>query len=152
MQKSDHVEYEKRIRIVQEWILEDWPSCDIVQQVNSKWGVEERQAKRYLAEARKRWVALEDHVLASKRKLKIESLKKLKRSLQAKFVGTPNGIQAILNVEKEIIKLEALAPPKKLEIYGKDGQPIQTESKNDIDYSKLSDEVLLAIMNAKKDA
>lgn len=134
MQKCDQVEYEKRIRVVQEWILEDWPSCDIVRQINSKWGIEDRQAKRYLAEARKRWVSTEQQVINSRRKLKLESLRKLKRSLQSRYVGTPIGIQAILNVEKEIIKLDGLAPAKKIEHTGKDGQPIQTENTSVILY------------------
>jgi hypothetical protein len=151
-EKADTIEYERRIRIVQEWILEDWSSSDIQAQITHKWGIEERQAKRYISEARKRWIAEEDLVTAHKKKLKIESLKKLKRSLQDRYKGTPIGIDAILKVEKEIIALEGLKPARRLEVMGKGGQPIKTESTHtsNVDYAMLPDEVLLAIVGARK--
>lgn len=151
MPKIDKIEYEKRIRIVQEWILEDWPSVDIISQIGGKWGLEERQAKRYISEGRRRWVNEVQILIEHKRKLKVQSLNKLKRSLKEPYKGTPAGINAITRVEDRIIKLEALDHAKKFEITGKDGKPIQTEILSEIDYAKLSDEVLLAIMNAKKD-
>jgi hypothetical protein len=124
----ESIEKEKRIRIVMEWILEDWASPDIVSQIETKWGLSERQAWRYLAEGRKRWVKGEDVVIEHKRKMKIETLKKLKRSLLPQYKGTPAGIRAQMKVEDKIILLEQLEPAKKLEISGKDGQPIQTEN------------------------
>jgi hypothetical protein len=114
--KTDNIEYEKRIRIVQEWIIEDWPYSDIITQVKQKWQIAERQAKRYIAEARERWVKDQQDVVDSKRTLKVEGLKKLKRSLQEKYEGTPQGIFAVLSVEKELIKLEGLERPKKIEV------------------------------------
>ncbi len=119
--RADSVEYEKRIRTVQEWIIDDWPSVDIIAQIFLKWQIEERQAKRYISEARSRWVAEESLVVDHKRRLKIQTLKKLKRSLKDSFKGTPAGIRAIMFVEKEIIKLEGTQPAKKLELTGKDG-------------------------------
>lgn len=127
MPKIDKIEFEKRLRVVQEWIIEDWPSVDIISQINLKWGIEERQAKRYIAEARRRWVETEDAVVEQKRKLKIQSLKKLKRSLKETFKGTPGGIRAIISVERELIKLEGLAPATKVEVTGKEGGPIVTK-------------------------
>jgi hypothetical protein len=121
---ADKLEYEKRIRIVQEWLIEDWPYTDIVQQIMLKWGIEDRQAKRYVAEARTRWVADEQEALDHKRRLKIHSLKKLKRSLRDSFKGTPAGIRAIMHVEKEIINLEGFRPAKKFELTGKDGKDL----------------------------
>lgn len=114
MPKVDNIEYEKRIRIVMEWILDDWRSVDIIAQIVIKWGVVERHAKRYVAEARKRWLKDETIIIEQKRKYKAESLKKLKRSLNERFKGTPEGIRAILMVEKEIIALEGLAMPTKV--------------------------------------
>lgn len=112
----DSVEREKRIRIVQEWIIDDWPYTDIVTQIIQKFGIQERQAKRYIAEARERWAEEEKEHVDRLRSMKVVSLKKLKRSLQDRFKGTPNGINAILNVEKEIIKLQGLEPPKKIDL------------------------------------
>lgn len=130
--KSDNIEYEKRIRVVQEWILEDWPTSDIVANIAAKWGIEDRQAKRYVAEARKRWVKEEDQIISHKRKLKVESLKKLKRSLLEKYKGTPEGIKAIIVVEKELIQLEGLAMPLKVQnqMLGADGKPIDPVKMN----------------------
>lgn len=114
MPKVDNIEYEKRIRIVMEWILDDWRSTDIIAQIVIKWGVVERQAKRYVSEARKRWMKDESIVLEQKRKLKSESLKKLKRSLHDRYKGTPEGIRAVLMVERELIALEGLSMPTKI--------------------------------------
>jgi hypothetical protein len=124
MPKTDKIESEKRIRIVQEWILEDWPYSDIVDQIISKWGIEDRQAKRYVAEARARWVNEEKQLVDHKRKLKVHTLKKLKRSLRDNHKGTPAGIRAILSVEKEIITLEGIRPALKVELSGKDGDDL----------------------------
>lgn len=114
--KIDSVEKEKRIRAVQEWIIDEWPSVDIIKQINQMWGVEERQAKRYISEAKERWMQDADKIMERKRVLKVEGLKKLKRSLTEKWKGTPAGINAIVRVEKEIIKLEGLRAPEKIEI------------------------------------
>lgn len=114
--KTDSIEYEKRIRVVQEWIIDDWPYSDIVTQIVAKWDIQERQAKRYIKDAKERWVEDEQEVLDKKRAMKIMSLKKLKRSLQERFKGTPQGISAVLGVEKELIKLEGLETPQKIEV------------------------------------
>ncbi|MGN6438183.1 MAG: hypothetical protein ACTHMM_16705 [Agriterribacter sp.] len=134
MPKDDKFQTELRIRMVQEWLIEDWPSQDIVTNVIQKWGVCERQARRYISKARARWVEQEDIKVQNKRKLKIESLKKLKRSLHDRFKGTPAGIRAVLQVEKEIIALDGLRAPIKLEHSGPNGQPIQTENSSVVLY------------------
>ncbi|MEJ7610658.1 MAG: hypothetical protein WKF88_05700 [Ferruginibacter sp.] len=112
MPKTDQIEYEKRIRMVQEWIIEDWPTTDILTQIIVKWGIEERQGKRYISEARKRWTSEPDEILEHKRRLRIAGLKKLKRSLKSQFTGTPEGIRAILAVDREINALEGLQQKK----------------------------------------
>lgn len=127
MQRVDKTEYEKRVRLVMEWILDDFTSTDIVKQICLRWApICERQAKRYIAEARKRWFAEQDLMIEQKRRLKVESLKKLKRSLKDSFKGTPEGIRAILSIENSIIDLEGLAVPKltKTATVGEDGKII----------------------------
>lgn len=130
MPKTDPIEIDKRVRQVMEWLIEDFPYDDIVTQIVVKWGVCDRQAKRYIATARDRWGKAEQGLIDQKRRLKIASLKKLKRSLKDSHKGTPGGIRAILQVEREIIKLEGLNPALKLELTGKDGEPIQTRNVN----------------------
>jgi len=124
----DKTEMEKRVRLVQEWIIDDWPEADIRANIVKTWKVSERQARRYIQQARQRWMQKSDQALEEKRVLRIEALKKLKRSLKEQFKGTPEGIKAILAVEDRIIKLESLDPAIKLEHTGKGGGPIQQET------------------------
>lgn len=150
--KISQVEKDKRIRIVMEWILEDWPSDDIITNIVSKWGVTRRHAFRYLSEARKAWLKEEDALIEQKKRLKIESLKKLKRSLKEQYRGTPHGIQTILAVEKEIIKLEGIAQPLKVQLGGdpENPAPVPVEVKHDM--SKLTDEELKQLIDISKKA
>ena len=148
MPKIDKVETEKRIRIVQEWILEDQAYTDIVSAIMQKWGLEERQAKKYIAQARARWVNQEEIVVDQKRRLRIEGLKKLKRSIKEQFKGTPRGVEAMLKIDKEISKLEGIYPATKVEVSGKDGQPLIPPPVYDL--SKLSKDELKAIVEASK--
>lgn len=114
MPKITRIEHEKRLRMVQEWIIDDWPSCDIVIQSVAKWGVSDRQAKRYIADAIETWKAGNQEKLDSKRSNRIESLKKLKRSLKPEFKGTPAGIRTVLMIERELIKLQGVTPTEQM--------------------------------------
>ena len=100
--KSSHIETDKRIRSVVEWILDDWSSTDIINNIILKWQVSDRQAKRYISDARKRYILNDAETIDVKRRQKIATLKNLKRSLKTEFKGTPGGIRSILVVEKEI--------------------------------------------------
>jgi hypothetical protein len=124
MHKIDQVEKDKRVRIVQEWLIDDWPVQDIITQIKTKWGLEERQAKRYIADARDGWNEAEQEKVDHKRRRKIAKLNKLIRSLRKEWEGTPQGIRATLDVEKVIIELEGIQPAQKVEITGKDGGPV----------------------------
>lgn len=130
------VEHEKRLRQVQEWLIDDWPSCDIIAQCVQKWALSERQAKRYIKSANETWVEVESEKLNAKRSRRINSLKKIKRSLKGDYIGTPAGMRALLQIEKELIRLEGVAPTKQMiesEIAkdaGKQADPLDpTESK-----------------------
>jgi hypothetical protein len=149
--KIDKVEKSKRIRAVMEWILEGWPSRDIINQVMAKWEIEERQAKRYLADAREEWNVDDKQVLDHKRRQKIASLQRLKRTLKEEYKGTPRGIEAQLKVEREIIGLEGIRPAEKLKLLNEeDDKPFKIENTSNVDYTKLPTEVLEAIVKARK--
>lgn len=135
-----------------EWILEDWPTADLILKALKKWKVSERQAMRYIAQARKNWSKDEDTLLEQKRRLKIESLKQLKRSLKKKYQGTPFGIRSVIAVEREIISLEGLRPPTKLQIAGDPDNPTPVPLEVKHDLSKLSTEELETIINLSKKA
>jgi hypothetical protein len=132
-QKIDKVEKAKRIRQVMEWIIDDYATKDIITQIMNKWPVEQRQAERYIRDAREEWTKHEDENLERKRRTKIETLKKLKRSLKETHKGTPAGIRAMVEVEKQLIALEGLEQPKKFEHAGPNGQPLNLKSDFDIE-------------------
>lgn len=102
----DKAKLDIKIRAIQEWILEDWPDCDIILQIQNKWDVNESLALEYLTNAKDRWINQPSVLLEDKRKIRIESLKRLKRSLKIEYKGTPEGIKTILQIEREIIQLE----------------------------------------------
>jgi hypothetical protein len=135
-----------------EWILQEWPAGDIVQLAVNQWGVSDRQAQRYLKDARNQWVQEEDLALQEKRRLKIESLRKLKRDMKPVYKDTPYGIRTMLAIDKEITKLEGLYPAHKVELTGAEGGPIKTQEVSEIDYTKLPTEVLDIILGARKPA
>jgi hypothetical protein len=149
----DPIEKDKRIRTIMEWIIDDFPYSDMVSNIVTKWNLSVRHAKRYIADARKKWNKEDDVMIEHKRRLKIESLKKLKRSLLESYKGTPHGIRSILAVEKQIILLENLDHPKKRELTGRNGAPLNPEPKpieSNVDYSLLPDDVLQQIVKARK--
>ena len=152
MGRCTKVETEQRLLMIQAWIVEGVHPSEIVRQITKREWCGRRQAERMLSEARERWVRHEEQDITRKRLLKIQELRQQIRNMKDVHKGTPAGIRAIVAVQKEIIKLEGIAMPIKIETTGKDGGPIQHEHKDEIDYTLLSDEVLLALYNAKKKA
>jgi hypothetical protein len=135
MPKISSIEYEKRIFAIQGWIIEGVQSALIVRQIiSSGWTNAEkecdkvRSAERMLKAARDKWISIEEANIEQKRKLRVDEMKQYKRKLQAKYQGTPAGIFACVAVDKEINKLENLYPSTKIEVTGKDGEPIKTQT------------------------
>jgi len=64
--------------------------------------------------------------LEQQRALKVAELQQIKRNMADEYKKTPNGVRALVAVEKEIILLEGLRKPTKVELTGKDGNPIET--------------------------
>lgn len=114
--RATAIEKSNRLFTIQGWILEGVPDRLIVKQVIQMWPINLRQAERYVKEAYSNWSQIQGVSIEMKRELKIAELKQLKRSLSHEFKGSPTGIRAIMMVEKEIIKLEGLQLPKKIDI------------------------------------
>ena len=128
-QRAKKVEYMKRVFMVQGWIIEGVPSSLICRQILNDGGCKsQRHAERILKAARDLWTDIPEAALEQKRKLKIVELQQLQRNLKEQYKGTPAGIRALMSIQKEIIMLEGLRKPTKVELTGKDGQPIQTEN------------------------
>ncbi len=112
-QRATKLEMNKRLLSIQGWIIEGVPSTIIVQQIlHKEWCTSDRHAERLLAEAREQWIKYENTNLSELRKLKVQQLQNMKRSLKPEFAGTPAGIRALLAIDKEIIKIQGLAAPK----------------------------------------
>lgn len=109
---------EKTIRLftIQGWILDGVSDRLIVKQILQQWSIGLRQAERYVKEAYSSWSKIEGVNIEMKRELKIAKLKQDIRSLKSEYKGTPAGIQAIMAVEKELIKLEGLELPKQIHL------------------------------------
>ena len=125
MSKASNIEVEKRIFTIQGWIIDGVQDYLIIKQATTQWNISPRQAKRYLKNAYENWKTDESLTVEDKRAAKIAELKQLKRSLQEQYKGTPGGISAIMNIEKEIIKLEGILPPKRLQLSGDSDNPLE---------------------------
>lgn len=116
MNKATSIEADTRIFTIQGWIIDGVQDYLIIKQSVKQWSISPRQAKRYLKKAYENWKRDEGLSVEDKRAAKIAELKQTKRSLQDKFKGTPQGINAIMNVEEKIIRLEGILPPKRVQL------------------------------------
>lgn len=152
--KSNNIEYLKRIRVVQEWILENYPYCDILSNIQKQWGVSDRQAKYYIAKARELWSVDDQASIREKKKIKIQKLQREIRNMKPEYRGTPKGINAVLAVYKEIARLENLVPSGKGPVVQQRNEIVNNvtssaQATSNVDYTKLPDEILKAIVDAR---
>ena len=111
-EKCTALEKEKRIFTIQGWIIDGVQDYLILKQAKTQWGIGLRQARNYLKTAYENWKQDKDVSFELKKEAKIAELKQIKRSLKEKYKGTPDGIRAIMAVEKEIIRLEGYVTKK----------------------------------------
>jgi len=147
MAKVDKIEHERRIKVVQGWILDDLPFSDIVSKCCNEWLLSLAQAKRYIKIARERWSLDRDEEIEKKRAIKVEGLKKLKQSLGKRYTTQPFGVSVILKIDQEISKLEGLYPATRLEHSAPGGKPLFPEP----DLTKVPREALTALVASFKD-
>lgn len=112
MPVTTNVEYEKRIRAVQDWLIEDWPDTDIIAACISKWQVSKRQSQRYIKEANDRWVEQNERKLSVKRATRVQAVKKLLKKLPESVLSTPAGVNSAIRAHKFIAKLEGVEPTR----------------------------------------
>ncbi|TZF84526.1 hypothetical protein FW774_05930 [Pedobacter sp. BS3] len=123
MAKSTKVEKAKRIRTVQEWIMDDHNTVDIIRSAVARWDVSERQAERYYSEAFTLFKELTEKSIESKKAYYLQRKKKLIREMDPAFKKTPSGVRAINKVLDSMAKLDGIMIDK-LEVTGKDGVPL----------------------------
>lgn len=115
---------EQRIFTVQGWLIDAVPNALIIKQIMNNWDLSRRQAVRYLDEAFKEWNTETAATIEEKRQTRIAWLQNEIRSLDPKFKNTPQGKRTLLAFAKEISKLEALYPPKKIEHSNDEDKPL----------------------------
>lgn len=106
--KTDKNETFKRVRAIQEWILQGQRTCDIITQVCVLWDVGERQAYKLFNKA---WTELQDlskRSLEERKSLHIEMRLKLFRDL--KYKESPNGARAALRIADSIARIDGVIP------------------------------------------
>jgi phage terminase small subunit len=112
-------ELKKITRTVMEWMVDDYSTGDIINQSMTKWNLTEKEADNLLSKVRHEWGKNEKENNNQKRLRKIESLKKLKRGMSPEDRKTPHGIMALLNVEKELFRLESITNEKVTSAFNK---------------------------------
>lgn len=127
MSKSTKLEYENRIFTIQGWIIDGVPDYLIEKQIEQKWGLKKCQKGRYIKEAYTRWAKDKEIDISERRDARIAELQQMIRDMSPEFKKTPKGISVMLNVKKEISKLEALYPIRKLQIAGDNDNPIKVQ-------------------------
>lgn len=97
-----------RVFTIQEWMVEGMPDFEMIQQAMNQWHLPRAVARELLREAYRNWKTDTQIELETRRNAKIAELQQLKYSMKEEYAGTPNGIRAILAIEKEIMRLSGL--------------------------------------------
>lgn len=147
--RIDSIEYNRRIFIIQGWIVDGIQPALIIRQIlTQQWAQSKRHADRMLAAARDEWVKVPIADIEQRRQIKVLELQQYIRNMDERYKKTPTGIQAIAAIQKLIITLDGLNPPKKVEVSGRDGKPIETATSYDL--SKFTDEELRFIIELQR--
>lgn len=115
-ERATLIEKQTRLFMIQSWLLDGVQDRLIIKQISVDWNLSIRQCERYIKEAYQSWKKVEGVNIEMKREMKLAELKQVRRSLKEEYKGTPQGIQAIMLVEREIIKLEGIEPDKNINI------------------------------------
>jgi hypothetical protein len=106
--RCDKNEMAKRVRAVQEWILQGQFTCDIISQLTTLYKITERQAYNIYNKA---WTGIQKNSEGEKEAKKfvyIQTLKKLYRDLEYKT--KPSGARAALRIVEGMARMEGILP------------------------------------------
>jgi hypothetical protein len=118
-------ELEIRIFTIQGWIIEGVSEFLIKKQAKNQWNVCLKTAKRYLKLAFDGIKPDLEITIEEKCAAKIAELNQRKRNMENKFRNTPEGIRALNDIDRMIIRLQSLEPPKRVVLEGDKEKPIQ---------------------------
>lgn len=115
----------------------DFPYNDIVTQSMQKWGITDRQAKRYISKAYESFAEITEKNVGRRLNYHIQKRMKLLRDIAPPDRNTPAGISTALRIIQDIAKLEGFYVEKH-EHSGPDGGPIHTETKHEVIFKDYS--------------
>jgi hypothetical protein len=118
-------EYERRIFTVQGWIIDGISEFLIKKQAVNQWGVCFKTAKRYMKLAFDGIKPDLERTIEEKCAGKIAELEQRKRTMAPAFKNTPIGIRALNDIDKMIIKLQGIEPPKRVQVSGDPLNPLE---------------------------
>lgn len=131
--RASKLETEKRIFIIQGWIIGGVPDYLILKNIEQQFKdkndihVGRRQAKNLLRKAYEIWQEEENATIEQKRLMRIAELKQDIRGMKEEYKGTPKGMAVVNNIKKEITKLEALYPARVVKLQGDKDNPVIVE-------------------------
>jgi hypothetical protein len=123
-ERATKEQYERRIFTVQGWIIDGVSEFLIRKQSVAQWNICARTAKRYIKEAFDGIRPDITRTIAEKCEGKIAELEHRKRSLGEKFRNTPEGIRTLNDIDKMIIRLQGIEPPKQIVLQGDKDKPM----------------------------
>jgi hypothetical protein len=135
--RSTKLETEKRVFIIQGWIISGVPDYLILKNIQQTFQnsegvfISRSQAKKLLQKAYKVWHEEQESTVEQKRSFRIDELKQDVRNMDAKFKNTPQGMAVLLNYKKEINKLEAIYPTPRFILQGDKENPIIINNSED---------------------
>lgn len=151
--KIDKIELSKRIRVVQDWMLQDHTTADIISQIKIQWGpISDRQAYRYIWAAKKFFEEKDEMSLQRKKAFYIQRKRKLLRDMNPEEKKTAAGALAVSKILDSMAKLEGVTTDT-LKLIGDPDKPIKTETvvKSDgVDYRSMPTELLEHIVSQRK--
>ena len=129
--RSTKLETEKRVFTIQGWVINGVQDYLILKNIEQEWGVCRRQSKNLLQKAYKIWHEDQEATVEQKRALRVAELKQNIRSMKDQYKGTPQGMTAVNQIQKEINKLEGIYPVHKVMIQGDKDNPISFVDNSD---------------------
>lgn len=129
--RASKLETEKRVFTIQGWIINGIQDYLILKNIEQDWGVCRRQSKNLLQKAYKIWHEDQEASIEQKRSLRIAELKHNIRSMKDEYKGTPRGMTAVNQIQKEINKLEGIYPAMRHIVQGDKENPLVVTDIND---------------------
>lgn len=142
--RSTKIETDKRVFTIQGWVINGIQDYLILKNIEQEWGVGRRQSKNLLQKAYKIWHEDQEATVEQKRALRIAELKQNIRSMKDQYKGTPQGMTAINQIQKEINKLEGIYPATRHILQGDKESPIVLIDSTDVEAREKRIEALIA--------